>query len=798
MGGYGWIRFVQLAGGVIALATGAVGQTPVLQFSSSQLGFAAIANGPAPAAQLVTITAADGSFVSIKALADGGTTGTPEPAWLSVTPTVATTPAQIHIAVDQTGLPAGAYSARLQITDAQGRLLGPVIPISLQVTLGSAQLDASPAIVEFAGSVSAGNLQEELLVRNDGPGSVAPVSVTIVSGYPWLSAATTACETICAVSVRAAVSSLQPGAYRGLLRVTTAIGTQEVPVSLFAADHGPFLQLSAAGAQFYGVAGSGLADSRTITILNNGDAPANWSADVVDGQAWLTVSPAAGVIAPQDSAVLTITMNSGSLAAQELSGLVRVSAQDGSFGPIDIPAILHLDPPGTAPVPLLSTGGLVFQLQTGAEGIQQPLTLAAASANPVAYQASPVSQGSLWLSVSPVQGQLAGASPADLSAIAASVGVQPGFYGGGITVALGAQSARTLHAGFSVTDSTQGCVPEQLYLTETGIADGFATRTGFPTALQAVLVDDCGNFVSNALVSATFSNGDPGIPMEPVGLGQYAGTWVPSQTSGSLPGGTVSAELRAVMSPLAPGFADVVGTVSASALPAINAGGVVNNLNSLAGAPIAPGAVIQIYGSQFGTASAGGTIVNGQLSTTLGGVSVSIGDLAAPLYYASSGQINAQVPMELAANRQYQVIVSANGLRSNAESIHLAAAEPGIAVYADGSAIAQDVSYNLITAQHPAHAGDVIILYLTGMGATSPPVPTGVPAPASPLAEAIIQPQVTVDGAPAQLLFAGLSPGSVGLYQVDVQIPPTAQSGDLAIVVNQAGAASNTATIPVQ
>jgi len=350
-----------------------------------------------------------------------------------------------------------------------------------------------------------------------------------------------------------------------------------------------------------------------------------------------------------------------------------------------------------------------------------------------------------------------------------------------------------------VTTSTgQACVPQQLYLTQTGIPDGFAARTGFPTPLEAVLVDDCGNFVSNAMVSATFSNGDPGIAMEPIGYGQYAGTWIPAHASDALPGGAASVELQAFAPRLAPGTTDAIGTVTADTAPAINAGGVLNTLNAQPGAPVAPGAVIQIYGSQFGTATGTGTVTNARLSTTLNGVSVSIGGLDAPLYYSSPGQINAQVPLELAGNQPYQVIINVNGVYSNPEVINTVPAQPGIAVYADGSAIAQDRAFNLITAKHPAHPGDSMILYLTGMGATTPAVLTGAAAPSSPLAQVAVQPQVTIDGAPAQVLFAGLTPGAVGLYQVDVRIPSAARTGDLPIVVMQGSASSNTATVPVQ
>ena len=83
---------------------------------------------------------------------------------------MATTPAQIRLGVDQTGLASGTYSARIQISDGQGRPLGASMPVSVQVTTGPAHLNISPAVVKFAGSISQGSLQEEILIRNDGPG----------------------------------------------------------------------------------------------------------------------------------------------------------------------------------------------------------------------------------------------------------------------------------------------------------------------------------------------------------------------------------------------------------------------------------------------------------------------------------------------------------------------------------------------------------------------------------------------------------------------------------------------------
>ena len=791
------LRCVALAGGILVLVPTGVAQNSGLQLSSNSLTFNATANGPKPPTQAVTVTSVSSTAIDFALLVDSGSPGTPAPAWLSVTPLLATTPAQIRVVIDPAALAPGSYSGRIQLTDRQGRPLGIIIPVTVQIAAGTPNFDVTPSEVVFSGSVSAGNLQQGILVRSLGPGSIAPVSVSVVSGYAGLYATVAPCDTVCYVNVNTAVSTLSPGAHTGLLRITTAAGSKDIPVSLFVADHGPFDQLSASAVSFEAVQGSGLMDSRNVSILNAGDSPSTWSADITDGASWLAVAPSSGVIAPGKSATLTVSMNLGFQAPGAYGGLVRISSQDPGAVTLYLPVVLIVDISGTPATPVLSAGGLVLTAPTGAsESVQQIVTLSAASTTPINFQASP--QSSTWLSLVPSRG-LASNSPAALTVSAAAASQAQGFYSGLINIGFGTTSVRTLHVGFGVT-APQGanCQPQLSYLTETAIPDNFSVHTGTPTPLEVVLVDDCGRPILNGAVAATFSNGDPGVELLNIGNGHYAQTWTPSNLSDSLPGGNLSIAFQAFAPPLQPASTEVVGAVVKDSLPAIATGGVLNNLFPQVGAPLAPGAVVQMFGSAFAAGIASGTVSNGLLSTAVGGVSVVIGGVNAPIFYSSPGQINLQIPAELQPNRQYQVIVNNNGVYSKPEPINTIAAQPGIATFPDGTVIAQDVNYQLINAQHPAHAGDTIMLYLTGMGATNPPVPTGVPSPASPLAVTAIQPQVTIDAATADVSFSGLTPGLVGLYQINVRIPINARTGDLPLVVSQNGATSNTAIVPVR
>jgi uncharacterized protein (TIGR03437 family) len=794
-----FLRCFVVAGGILILVPLGVAQNPGLQLSSSSLTFTGFANGPKLPMQAVTVTSVSSSAIDFAVLMDGGAPGSPAPAWLSVTPLLATTPVQIRVVADPSTLAAGTYPARIQLTDRQGRSLGVIIPVTLQANAGTPQFDVTPPAVNFSGSPAAGNLQQGILVRSLGPGSLSPISASIVSGYAGLYATVDPCDTVCIVHVTSAISTLSSGAHNGIVRITTAAGSKpmDVPVSLFAADHGPFDQLSPTAVSFEAIQVSGLSDSRTVSLINSGDSLSTWSADITDGAQWLSISPASGTTAAGKTTTLTASLNLGNQPPGNYGGMIRISSPDPGAVTLYLPVILKVGVSGTSPIPLLSTGGLVLTTPTGAiESVQQQINLLAASTTPVNFQVSP--QGSSWLSLVPSRGQ-ASSTPMALTISAAPNNLAQGFYSGLINVGFGTSSVRTLHVGFSVVPTQVGiCQPQTLYLTETAIPDNFAVSAGSPTPLEAVLVDDCGTPIVNGTVTATFSNGDPGVDLLGIGNGHYVQTWTPVNPSDSLPGGNLSVALQGFAPPLAAASTEVIGTVAKDSLPAIATNGVINSFIAARGLPIAPGAVVQIYGSRLASGTAFGTITNGRLSTAVAGASVKIGGIDAPIAYASPTQINVQVPSELQANRQYQVIVNTSGVYSKPEPINTIAAQPVLAAFADGRIIAQDVNYNLINAQNPAHAGDVITLYLTGMGATTPPVASGTLAPTSPLATTVLQPQVSIDTTSADILFSGLTPGGVGLYQINIRIPAGIRTGDLQLVVSQSGITSNTAIIPVR
>lgn len=394
-------------------------------------------------------------------------------------------------------------------------------------------------------------------------------------------------------------------------------------------------------------------------------------------------------------------------------------------------------------------------------------------------------------------------------------GLKPGIYRGHVqfnfpqsgTFRLADVLQIVLPAGISAAGNAgmaaapaAGCTPTQIAITGTTMAGNFSQPAGWPAVVQARVVDDCANAVTNAKVVVSFSNGDPPLPaaLEACSVeqgcsggstGTYAATWVSTHN------GPVTMTMRASSGNMS-ASAVYAGGVSANSAPAVAPNGTVNNLFVQAGAPLAPGTIAAIYGSSLagGVAGAPGQV---PLPATFQGTSVVIGGLNAPFYYASDGQLNVQLPAELNPNQTYALVVTTNGQISTPQAVTIGSATPGVAAFADGRLIAQHLDFTLIDANHPAKAGETIVIYLDGMGATSPAVPTGTAAPSSPLAQVTNAPTVMVDGDQAAIFFAGLTPGAVGLYQIDFTVPGNAKSGNLTVTVSQNGTPANSTTLPV-
>jgi uncharacterized protein (TIGR03437 family) len=223
---------------------------------------------------------------------------------------------------------------------------------------------------------------------------------------------------------------------------------------------------------------------------------------------------------------------------------------------------------------------------------------------------------------------------------------------------------------------------------------------------------------------------------------------------------------------------------SGAAGPSINSGGIVSAA-SYAGGP-AVGSIVAIFGNNLatGTAQSGGP----PLPTNLGGVQVKFNGVATPLFYVSPTQINVQGPWEVAGFGALSAQVIVNGVASSSPIVASVPASPAIftmdqsgsgqaaAVLNTGQASAPSGSFPGLT--QPAQPGDFLTIYATGLGLVTNTPPSGSPGLANPLSETTTVPLVTIGGAPATVTYSGLAPGFVGLYQINVLVPPNLPTGD--------------------
>ena len=198
----------------------------------------------------------------------------------------------------------------------------------------------------------------------------------------------------------------------------------------------------------------------------------------------------------------------------------------------------------------------------------------------------------------------------------------------------------------------------------------------------------------------------------------------------------------------------------------------------------APGMLLTIYGSNFSPAVLAASSV--PLPAQLDGVSATVNNLIAPLWYVSPGQINLQVPYEIPVNSTATLTLNNNG-QSASVSFVVAAAAPGI--FTDGS--------GAIAGKASAERGQIATLYLTGAGAVTPTVADGA-APGSLTPKPVQQPvTVSIGGITVPTPFIGIPPGLVGVTQINYQVPDNAPLGRQPVVVTVGTVSSPPAMLTV-
>jgi uncharacterized protein (TIGR03437 family) len=262
----------------------------------------------------------------------------------------------------------------------------------------------------------------------------------------------------------------------------------------------------------------------------------------------------------------------------------------------------------------------------------------------------------------------------------------------------------------------------------------------------------------------------------------------------------------------------ILGALAAVAQPTVVDGGVLNGASFAKdpdgkGSAVAVGSLVSIFGTGLATTLAHADSI--PFSTSLGGVSVTFGGVAAPLSDTIPGQLsqlNAQIPFGVLAagqqSGQVNVVVTVGNQSSAPKPVSIVQAAPGIFSIPAGAGNAVLITSDGKIAAPPSAAvsqvyptraigrGEGAFFYAAGLGPVTPPLKEGT-IDLNQLHNAAL-PVVTVGGITASVAFAGAAPQFPGVYQVNITIPQNAPTGDAVTLQIQSGSSpTSTAAVTI-
>ncbi|HVP49011.1 MAG TPA: hypothetical protein VMT32_20595 [Bryobacteraceae bacterium] len=207
--------------------------------------------------------------------------------------------------------------------------------------------------------------------------------------------------------------------------------------------------------------------------------------------------------------------------------------------------------------------------------------------------------------------------------------------------------------------------------------------------------------------------------------------------------------------------------------PSYSAAGIVNSASNAPDA-LAPNAIATVYGTGL-SYSTGSAFVStdGNLPLDINQVHVYVGGIGVPLYYVSPTQINFVIPADLRPG-DVDFFTTHDGLAGPHVKITVHDAGPALYPWGQRLIASTHADGSIITEDHPAHAGETVVVYGTGLGKTDPPLETGSISMVAAQIQLLSELQVLVAGAaldPHSVRYAGVTPETPGLYQVNLVLP---------------------------
>jgi uncharacterized protein (TIGR03437 family) len=221
---------------------------------------------------------------------------------------------------------------------------------------------------------------------------------------------------------------------------------------------------------------------------------------------------------------------------------------------------------------------------------------------------------------------------------------------------------------------------------------------------------------------------------------------------------------------------------------------------------LAPGALIAVGGLRFSQGEQLATRF--PILTEMNATSVRVNGIAVPIVYAGPTQVNVQLPYNLIPGPARVTVTHAGSTSAEFLAPDAAPTAPGLFSMTgsgEGQGAITITNTRLVARSpaddggRPARRGEFVVIFATGLGRLDFPPRTGDPAPSNPPARTLETPELTVGGVAAVVDFSGLTPGSIGLYQINTRVPESSPAGSaVPVVVRIGGRTSNTVTMAVE
>ena len=562
------------------------------------------------------------------------------------------------------------------------------------------------------------------------------------------------------------------------------------------------IYLSQTGLTFQGTAGGPPPPSRDVTVLSTaGGVAFTATARTLGPGGWLSIAVAA-------PGRLRVTANPAALPAGDYYGDITIVAPGAANSPLTVTAVLNVVANAS---PLAEPTGLVFTSPPNGAPAPQAITVTNLSRSSTTFTTSTVFPRGAWFTLSPSTASVPSGTPAQVTVNPTVAGLPVGVYPATTTFRFGDGSQQQVSlvlvvapGGGSGTPAAKreahgACTPSSLIPVSTLLPPSFNTATAWPTPLEALVVDDCGHAITSNELLVTFNNGDSPVSMTHIANGRWTGTWTPRNARNA----DLIVSLDAVQSsPLLRGTTSLFGSARANPeVPSLVAGGLLGAA-SFTGPP-APGALATLFGGRLSDGS--GLAAQLPLPVLLHGTNLFLAGRAVPLVFSSDGQVNVVVPYDVPPGVRVPLIARRGNRQSAPEMVRLAEVQPAVFTV-DLSGQGQGHIYiarpsgqqPLADVQAPAAAGDVLVVYSSGLGAVTPPVAAGVAVPFDRLTSTANPVTATIGGRGAQVSFAGLTPGFTGLYQVNVVVPAGIPAGPAELVLTVLGVSSPPVTLHVR